>query len=92
LSLRLLQQRIRHQDSKETHQMKTAIVSSKDLTPECWSALRFVGGCEDCQRVMRCKLKEGTIGQKRVLRERIKKAKAQIRRWVKLLDKLENIS
>jgi len=72
--------------------MKTAIISSKNLTPECWSALRYTDSCEDCHRVMQCKLLEGIKGQKRVLRERIKRAEAQIKRWIELLDKLENIS
>ena len=73
--------------------MKTAIVSSKQLADcKCWSAKRFVDSCEDCNRVMRCKLLEGIKGQKRVLRERIKRAEAQIKRWTTMLDKLVNLS
>ncbi|MFH1626087.1 MAG: hypothetical protein ABID54_13170 [Pseudomonadota bacterium] len=70
--------------------MKTAIVSSKNLTPECWSAKRFVGGCEDCQRVMRCKLPEGVRGQVKKLEIKIEENETKTTELRRKLDAIIN--
>jgi hypothetical protein len=43
--------------------MKIAIVKASQLGVDCWSALRFTGSCDQCERVEKCKLPEARIGR-----------------------------
>ena len=61
--------------------MKHKVISSKDLDIRCWSALRHLDSCEDCDRVQRCKLPEGRQGRINRLNIQIEVAKNNIRRW-----------
>ena len=60
--------------------MKHKIISSKDLDIRCWSPMRYLDSCEDCQRVERCNLPEGNKGRIKILDNRIKEAKGHIKK------------
>lgn len=55
--------------------MKTAIIKASQLGLDCWSPNRFVGSCDTCSRVMRCKLPEAREGRVKLLNKRIEKAR-----------------
>jgi len=54
--------------------MKVAIVSSKNLGLDCWSPKRFLGSCDQCDKVMRCKLPEARAGKIKLLDGKIVEA------------------
>ena len=64
--------------------MKTRIVNSKDLDINCWSALRYLDSCEDCDKVDKCKLEEGRRGR---LRKAAKKFIAETEKFQTALNK-----
>lgn len=59
--------------------MKMAIVSSKDLGTDCWSAARFTGHCHLCARVDHCKLQEAHDGRLILAREAECRAKEALK-------------
>jgi len=59
--------------------MKTTVVSSKDLTSDCWSAKRFTGSCDTCIRVIKCKLPEAREGRLKIFKKRIKKLTLELK-------------
>ena len=63
--------------------MKTKIISSKDLDINCWSALRYLDSCEDCNRVQQCDLPEGKKGRITILNNKIAEAEKEIIRLKK---------
>ena len=75
---------------------RTAIVSSKELGTNCWTARRFVKGGSRCDRVMRCnypekKTCEAVKVELAYLREHSKQLIAEIKQNAKLsIQQLEN--
>jgi len=43
--------------------VRVAVVSASKLGSACWSALRAVGGCHQCDRVRGCALPEAVRGR-----------------------------
>lgn len=58
--------------------MKHTIVSSKDLDIKCWSALRYLDECNNCNRVQKCELPEGKKGQIKLLTKQILETKEKL--------------
>jgi hypothetical protein len=57
--------------------MKVAIVNSKDLGTVCWSARRFCGSCDECDRVYACKLPEAGNGRLALYYKRLEKLQSE---------------
>lgn len=61
--------------------MKAAVISSRRLGQNCWSAARFASGCHTCERYDRCNYGERVAnGEFDDLRARAAKAKAESER------------
>jgi len=58
--------------------VNSTIVSSKELGTKCWSAIRFLGECQKCSRVISCVLPEATQARIKIAHQRILVAKSQI--------------
>lgn len=59
--------------------MKHTVISSKDLDIRCWSALRYLDSCDECNRVQKCELPEGKKGQIKLLSSQILETKEKLR-------------
>lgn len=61
---------------------KIAIVSSKELGTDCWSALRFTGNCHQCKqcnsRYRQCKLKEAKQGRLTLAENKLKEVQEHL--------------
>lgn len=70
--------------------MKYAIISSKDLGPDCWSPKRFLNSCEDCDQIKKCKLPEAIKGQIKLLNNKINEAENNTKKWRQEKNDLKN--
>jgi len=60
--------------------VKIAIIKSSRLGLDCWSAARFTGRCHKCNRVNHCHLPEAVEGREKLLKQKLKKARAVVRK------------
>ena len=70
--------------------IKFAVIKSSDLGMACWSAVRFTGRCHECRRVEFCKLIEAVEGREKFLKQKLKKARAVVRKIKNDLSKNKN--
>jgi hypothetical protein len=61
------------------------VVAAK-MDSRCWSTDRALGSCYQCQRLERCKLREGKEGRRVVQRAKIAIMKAEMRRFPELIQ------
>lgn len=68
--------------------MKKVIVSSSKLGINCWSPQRYLGECGTCDRVMYCTIPEAHEGRIVLVKMRLEKKKAEYKKALAELNKL----
>lgn len=58
--------------------MKVKIIKSSELREGCWSALRYLGECVQCDKCFHCKHEEAAIGRLTRRKQKIERLKAEI--------------